>query len=485
MALVNKIARRDGYAKSILLRFAHLLSAQGVEGIASTLFFLYLAWLDKDFYGEVMLALAAGAILTKVVNFGLYYPQVADLGRADDEEKAAITSRVNIIKGCLLFVSVLALWGVSGYRGYSTQLGWILLVIALGFGIEELADTFFADMRVRGLQKTEARIKILASAGSYGYGLVTALLGFPPVFVALFKLVSGSIRLIPSVIWYAKTYSSKLSVIPSARSPVIATFRTASIFALIQILGTVYNKLNYFFLEQAAGRDGVAVYSATYNIVDPVSILASEQLLGWVVFPVLSVLWWTRRDEVALLVRNTALWLIAIAVPIMFVLHAESGLIIGLLYPSEFAEAASLQTYLVWSILLSFESNLFQYVMVVAGAARTLLLFQAITTAMNLFLNVLLVGPLGPLGACLVLVLTKLTMTMLAFVYCQASFRFFKLSDFVFPIVVSLLAVAAFAITRPLVGQHVAVVVSMIAYGGLLWKLGFRHLGVFPKKFEG
>jgi len=46
--------------RTILGRFAHLVSAQGVDGVASIVFFLYLAWLDKSIFGSVMYAMAAG-----------------------------------------------------------------------------------------------------------------------------------------------------------------------------------------------------------------------------------------------------------------------------------------------------------------------------------------------------------------------------------------------------------------------------------------
>ena len=36
-------------------------------------------------------------------------------------------------------------------------------------------------------------------------------------------------------------------------------------FALIEILGIIYNKTNIFFLESATGIKGVALYGATWN----------------------------------------------------------------------------------------------------------------------------------------------------------------------------------------------------------------------------
>ena len=50
----------------------------------------------------------------------------------------------------------------------------ILVFVCLGFGLEALAETFFADLRVRGRQDQEARIKDCASVLGYRYGFASA-----------------------------------------------------------------------------------------------------------------------------------------------------------------------------------------------------------------------------------------------------------------------------------------------------------------------
>jgi O-antigen/teichoic acid export membrane protein len=224
----------------------------------------------------------------------------------------------------------------------------------------------------------------------------------------------------------------------------------------------------------------VATYSATWSIVDAVSILASEQLLGWVIFPLLAGLWWKNRHSVSRLVRSNAQWLLALAFPIMFVLHVESNLLIGLIYHGKFSDAVWMQKYLVWTILLSFENNLFQYVMMVAGAAKMLLVFTIAATALNLVFNVVLVQPLGLEGGCLVIILTKLVMTIFTFAYCQARFRFFGLRDFLFPVSLAGLCLGFFMLMRPLTTLQPAVVMTLLIYFAILFRLGPRFLGRLP-----
>jgi O-antigen/teichoic acid export membrane protein len=467
-------------AKRLIFRFAHLLSALGVEGILSTLFFIYLAWLDAAAYGEIMYAMAAGSVVLVGIRFGLYYPLVAELGKAGKEKIPGIINRVNIIKLALLVPSMICVYGVATFRWFSPQMAWILFFVSLGFSLEAIAETFFADFRVRGRQDIEARIKIAGTALGYGYGFLSAAIGFDPVIISLFVLVSSVVRLAFGIGVYVKTYSAKIFIRPQWRA-IWNVFRAAIVFAMIDNLGNLYNKTNVFFLEKVAGVKGVAFYSATWTLVDAIAKLASEQFLGWVIFPVLSTLWWKKRGQVGSLVRTNALWLMAIAFPIMFFLHMESDLIIGIIYPGEYKDAVWMQKYLVWTIPFTFEGNLFAYVMMVAGAARVLLVFAVVTTLFNLLYNTMMVQHYGLAGCCLVIVLTKLTMTILTFSYCQARFHFFKLRDFLFPIGLAGVSLGLLLLVRPLIGLQLAVAVTIGFYFIILWKLGMKFLGDPPK----
>ncbi len=181
-------------AREIARRFMHLMSAQTVEGVTSWGFFVYLTWVNSTLYGEVMYALAAGSVAMIVIQFGLYYALVPTLGRAERDKAPEILNRVNVIKLALFVPSMIAVACISFYRGISAQMGSILFFVSLGYGLEALAETFFEDLRVRGLQAREARIKAIASILSYGYGALAAALGFNPVLVSLFKLVSAVVQ---------------------------------------------------------------------------------------------------------------------------------------------------------------------------------------------------------------------------------------------------------------------------------------------------
>jgi O-antigen/teichoic acid export membrane protein len=465
--------------KAIVSRFAFLLSAQGVEGAGTTLFGLYLAWLDATLYGEVMFAMVTGGILFKVVQYGLYYPLVGDLAKADREGVPEIVNQVNIIKFLLLIVAMMVVWLFGFVKGLSFRMAWLLFFVSLGFGLEALAETFFAEFRVRGRQDLEARVKIAGSALGYGFGFVTAFMGMSPLVVGQFRLVSGIVRLVLGFTIYAGRYSVRL-LMRSRRELILAAVRAATVFALIEILGILYNRVNIFFLEDVVGVTRMGFYTAAFTVVDSVSLLGSEQLLGWVIFPVLAALWWKNRKAVTPLVRSTAQWLLVLSYPPMFCLYIWSDLIIGTLLPGEFKDAAWMTRYLIWTIVLSFESNLFCYVMMVAGAARILLAFTVVTTVLCVVFNIVLVYPYGLLGGCLVIILTKLSMTVFSLVYCQVRFRFLGLVDLLFPGLLAGACLGLFALLEPHMLVQRAVLITFIFYCLVLWRFGKRFMGRIP-----
>ena len=465
--------------RGIFARFAHLLSAQVVEGVATTVFFLYMARIDSTLYGGVMYAMAAGSIVTKVIQFGLYYPMVTSLGEAGAEKAPEIINRVNVIKLGLLFPCMLAVIGIGFHRGFSPEMSQGLFLICLGFALEAVADTFFGDMRVKGEQGTESRIKILSSVAAYGFGFIGVFFGLHPVVISTFRLISGVIRIAGGLAFCARDYSSRLWQRPEWQT-VRLMFKAATPFALIDILGTVYNKTNIFFLENSTGLDGVASYSATWNIVDAVSTLVSEQFLGWVIFPLLAAYWWKSRSRVQRLVRSNAQWLMALAFPIMFVLGAESHFLISFIYGGKYDDAIWMQQYLVWTIPLSFENNLFQYVMMVSGAVKLLLVLNVVVTVLNVLLNFALVGPYGLAGGCMVIILTKLAMTVFTYSYCRIRFGFFRTRDFFAPLVLAVGTFGLFLAVRSLLPLHGSVLITVVFYLLVLWRFGTAFLGPLP-----
>jgi len=195
------------------------------------------------------------------------------------------------------------------------------------------------------------------------------------------------------------------------------------VFALIEVSAILYNKANLFFLQKYAGAHGVAQYSVTWQTVDSISGLVSNLLLQSVLFPLFVHLWEVDRDQVSHLARNTARWLLAAALVVMFVLFIESDRIITLIYGPNYQEAIWLQKFLAVTVVFAFMHNLAAFLLISMRLQRLLLIFYLGGLAFNLLWCTLAIPRLPLLGAALAMVFTKGGVAFLTVSFCQRRLR--------------------------------------------------------------
>ncbi|MBM4286238.1 MAG: polysaccharide biosynthesis protein, partial [Deltaproteobacteria bacterium] len=404
----------------VLSRLGYLLSARSVRELLQTAFLICLARQSAATYGEFMLALSLGVILLMVGEFGLNLPLVRLLS---DRERPAgeAVALVSLLKAGLLVLAWGGLTAFVGWQDYSPALARVVLVIAAGVGLEALASTFFTALQVEGRQKREGQVRAVAAVGGFGYGLITLALGAPPLVVALFKLVETLANLAGGAAGAAA--GARLSWRRPSFTGLWNTARGGVTFALLELTAALYNRSNLIFLQQAAGAAAVAQYSATWHVVDGLSITVSSLLLQSVLFPLFVKLWDTDRQAVSRLARNTARGLLAAAALITFFLYFESDRLILLIYGRHYREAIWLQQWLAATIVFSFLQNLAGFLLLSMRLERLLLAIYAGGLAFNLAACAFLI-PRWPLaGTALAIILTKAGLALVTVYFCQRRLR--------------------------------------------------------------
>jgi len=400
----------------ILQKFAYLLSARWVRDALQGVFFIYLARHSTTTYGEFMLALGLGSILLLVSEFGLNLPLVTLLSRPDREPGEAL-GQVTFLKGMLLTLAVLGALIFIEWQAYAPALRRLMLLLAIAVALEALSNTFFVALQVQGRQDLQGKIKALAAALGFGYGLAALILGAAPLAVAAFKLIETLVNLAGGL-WLILSQPQYRPQWPPVRR-LWRTLRLGAVFALIEVAASIYNKANLFFLQRYAGAEAVAQYSVTWGLVDAISTLVSSLLLQSILYPLFVQLWQTDRDQVPRLAQNTARWLLAAALLVMFFLFFESDRLIPMIFGPRYLEAVWLQKVLVLTVAFAFLHNLAAFLMISMGLSRLLLLFYLAGVIINL-LWCSLVMPLSPLlGSALAMVITKGAVAALTVGFCQ------------------------------------------------------------------
>jgi O-antigen/teichoic acid export membrane protein len=400
----------------ILQKFAYLLSARWVREALQTVFLIYLARVSSTTYGEFMLAIGLGGILVLVAEFGLNLPLVTLLGQKDGDSDAALT-QVSLLKGSLLVLALVGVLGFMEWQDYSLSLKRVMFMLSAGAGLEAVSNSFFVALQVRGRQDLQGKITVLAAGLGFGYGLIALALGATPLTVAAFKLIESLVNLGGSFI-LARSRGHFRFKWPSL-GRLGSTLKLGLVFALIEVSAILYNKANLFFLQKYAGAHGVAQYSVTWQTVDGISGLVSNLLLQSILFPLFVQLWEVDRAKVSHLAQNTARWLLAAAMAVMFILFIESDRIITLVYGPKYPDAIWLQQLLAVTVVFAFMHNLAAFLMISMRLQRLLLIFYLSWLAFNLAWCSLVMPRYPLLGAALAMVLTKGGVAFLTVSFCQ------------------------------------------------------------------
>jgi O-antigen/teichoic acid export membrane protein len=435
----------------ILKKFAYLLTARWFREGLVTVFFILLARRSTTTYGEFMLAISLGAILLLVGEFGLNLPLVPLLHDKERSPGEAL--------GQVLFLKAVFLVGAFGgtlifvhWQGYAPGLQKVLLVIGMGVALEALASTFFVAFQVEGRQDLEGRIKALGAAVGLGYGLLTLILGAPPLTIAFFKIIETLVFIGAG----AYLLTRRLTLRWPSLKGLWSIAQRGLVFALIEIAAIIYNKANLFFLQRYAGSDGVAQYSVTNQTVDGLSGIVSGLLLQSVLFPLFVKLWDQDKTQVSRLAQNTARWLLAAALPLMFVLAVESDRLIVLIYGPHYQDAIWLQKILVAIIICGFLHNLAALLMVSMRRERLLLVFYLSGLAVNLVACSLLIPAFTLLGAALAIILTKVAVASLTVSYCQRQISLIPRGPFLQLALAAGGGLLSYFLTKPLLPRELA-----------------------------
>jgi len=435
-------------SQGILRRVATLLAAQWLGDGLQAVFLLLLARSAVDAYGNVMLAMSMGQILLFCAEFGINQHFMLLLVKRS-ATPSAVFRQITVLKGALLLLGSGCMAAFCLWQGYNPQLLVLVLIIGLSFGLDALVNSYYVICQSLGRQDMEGRLRGVAALMGYGFGIVALMAGASPVVAALFKPVETLVGLAVSLKLLRRSW--KISTLPLWRS-VRDTWNETKVFTLMALAAILYNKINIFFLQRHGGAWAVAQYSATWQLVDGIAALASNILLGRVLFPLFAKLWVTAPEQFASKAKEQAVLMAALALPVMFVLMAGSGFIIPLVYGNQYAEAVRVQPWLALCLLLSFMHNLAYYLLLSMGRQKLVLGFFVAGLALNATLCAWLI-PLTLLdGAVAAIVITKAFVALLTVGACQ---RFLGLLTWkgLRPMLLSMAGAATLTVGGSLLGQ--------------------------------
>lgn len=410
---------------SILGRFAALLGAHGLREILQSIFLILLARQSQADYGDFMMAFNMGYIVLSITEAGLDQQLIVRLpGRKDDH--ANLLGGFAVIKSLLFLGAMACALTATVAQGYSGRITALVLILSAGIGLDGIAGTFFSYLRYQGRQGVEGGIRATSSTIAFGYGFTALYLRASCAILSLFTVIWATLNTVLSLLASRTAFLARGRIHPVSEAG--SLLKTCWVFVLISAAAMLYNKVNVFFLHRIGGAEAMAQYSATWSIVEGVSALVSNLMLGAVLFPVFARLHSEDREQLCALARNAFNWLLVVSIPLTFVLVVESDRIIGLIYGAGYSDAASLQRLLALAIPVGFLHNLAAYLMLCSGRERSLLAIFSIGLLFSLVLCLLLV-PAAPLaGAATAILVAKAAVAAGTIGFCQWKFALIRIA---------------------------------------------------------
>ncbi len=194
---MSSVTPRANYR--VLEKFSFLAVARIFLEILQAAFLIYLARKSTLAYGNLMLALGIGTILSVITDFGLNQLLVLRLN-AHDKRKTGIVSNITTLKSALFALGWLGTAVFVHWQGYDPVLKRAVLVMGIGFGFQALANTFFVVLQVNDRQGMEAAIRAVGAFFGFGFGILALFLDAPLWVVSFFKVIDGLVCCVPAAL---------------------------------------------------------------------------------------------------------------------------------------------------------------------------------------------------------------------------------------------------------------------------------------------
>ncbi len=462
---MSSVTTRANYR--VLEKFSFLAVARIFLEILQAVFLIYLARKSTLAYGNLMLALGIGAILSVITDFGLNQLLVLRLN-AHDRGKTGIVSNITILKSALFAIGWLGTVVFVHWQGYDPVVIRAVLVMGIGFGLQALANTFFVVLQVNDRQGTEAAIRAVGALLGFGFGISALFLDAPLWVVSLFKVIDGLVCCVPAALVAIRV--APLGFGPLGLAGWLGTDRATAVFAFVTVAQILNDKLNLLFLKQYGGSREVAQYSAPWQLVEGVAMLVVGLMLRSVLFPVFARLWKRDRAEATRVAQYSLAWLLLVSIPVMLFLYVESARIISLVYGSDYGDSIWIQRCLVGTVCLTFIQFAAAYMMISMGRAKILLVFYGSVLAANALWCVWAI-PEAPLpGAVGAIILCKMLIGALGLMYCQVRIGILHVRSSVYLLVAGILCILLFDIGGYFLAREIAGAIALLPVLALAWQ---------------
>ncbi len=402
-------------------QFAHIVARNSVAGLAGQFATKLLSFgfsvlivrhLGAEAFGQYAAVLSFGAVFVFLADLGLNLYAVREVARSREEGQRVaqidtLYSDVFALRLLLTLVATSVTLLAAGLTGRPPIMVGAIALSSLGLLMYSLQGPCEAVLFGFERAYLVARAKVLAQFVFVVTGAIALFLGYGYYGLIVANLLG--IALMTINCWQAVMRLG----IRHRRSMALRwprLLRASMPFGMIGLMLGLSYKFDTILLNVFRGDVETGYYSAGYNLVFSVVLLSN--VLNTSLYPSLVRQAASAPERLASTCASALRYLMLVALPVAVGGCLMAERLVLFLYTGEYLPTSSVLRIVIWVVPLMFTSEFLQYVALVRGQERLVARSVAVSTGMNVILNLLLIPHFGILAAAAVTVVTELVLVV-------------------------------------------------------------------------
>jgi O-antigen/teichoic acid export membrane protein len=407
----------EASSSSVAKNTAALMGSQIVTWASTLVLMFFLPrYLGPEGYGRLYFAISVTSLVAMIANIGIGDFLVKEVAR-DRTKVGSYFVNAAVMKGIAWFVSSAVLLAYVLWTPHSEET--LIAVVILGVGaffgtLIDLVFRVFQAFERLGFRSIASVVQALTSA-LFGVGVL--LLGYGVIAMAVVMLVSTVLTCFTAFILLPRVTEIKARVTPSLWPYLL---RGSVPFFISIGLSFLYYRFNVLMVAAMSNETVVGWYGAPSRLFD--TLIFFPLILATAVFPLMSRLWQTEREQLARTAQETLNIAVIVVVPFSMAFFWYAEQIISLLFGADqFAESVVLLKILSLALPLLYVDFIFATLLNAVDRQRYTPIVALVGLVVNVAGNWMLI-PLfqqstgnGAIGAAIMTGVTELVISALFF----------------------------------------------------------------------
>ncbi len=377
--------------------------------------------LGKGYLGKFNFALSFSTFMLIVADIGLSMLLIRDIAR-DRSLTNKLVINAFLIKAVTSLVTVFATYTALEILEYPLSTKLVTYAMVLFIVLRSFTEILFSVFRAYEKMEYDSLIRALrmililpiaAYAIIKGHGLFVAVLSFPVVeFFILVGTIIVAVTKFYKVRWEPDfNFSRQL-------------FMRALPFGFALVFSSMYFYIGSIILSKVKGDEALGIYAAAYNFC--LALLFIPAMSTTAIYPRLSTYFKASKEKFRKLYEYSFKYLYIIGLPLSVGAFMLSDRMMTMLYGKAFLESGLALQILAGYLVIKFINFLLGIVLYSMNRQKKRMISQAVTSAINLALNLMLIPWLGIVGAAISTLITEVILFVLYYYFVSHGFYYFN-----------------------------------------------------------